>query len=91
MVATIFGCGFMLYLSMGLVLGHIGWWQRTDCSPYEEHPCIKNGYEVLQRGSFRTSPDTYWTDCLGLIFVAVVFNLLAYCFIRKYVRRSGYY
>ncbi|XP_065369460.1 protein brown [Calliphora vicina] len=64
---------------------------KIDCPLNEAHPCIKNGYEVLVRGSFRIADNTYWTDCLGLIFVAVVFNVIAYCFVRKYVRRSGYY
>ncbi|XP_005179101.1 protein brown isoform X1 [Musca domestica] len=64
---------------------------NIDCPKNQEHPCIKNGLEVLQRGSFRTSDDTYWMDCLGLVFIAVVFNIMAYCFIKKYIRRSGYY
>lgn len=63
----------------------------VDCPKKPEHPCMKNGLEVLQRGSFRTADNTFWTDCLGLVFVAVVFNVTAYCFIRKYIRRSGYY
>ncbi|XP_023302901.2 protein brown [Lucilia cuprina] len=64
---------------------------KIDCPQNEAHPCIKNGYEVLVRGSFRIGDDTYWTDCLGLVFVALVFNIIAYFFVRKYVKRSGYY
>ncbi|KAM7343551.1 brown isoform 2-T2 [Cochliomyia hominivorax] len=64
---------------------------KIDCSQNQDHPCIKNGYEVLTRGSFRIADDTYWIDCLGLIFVAIVFNIIAYFFVRKYVKRSGYY
>ncbi|KAI8129006.1 Protein brown [Lucilia cuprina] len=61
---------------------------KIDCPQNEAHPCIKNGYEVLVRGSFRIGDDTYWTDCLGLVFVALVFNIIAYFFVRKYVKRS---
>ncbi|XP_037956775.1 protein brown-like [Teleopsis dalmanni] len=64
---------------------------EIDCPQNLEHPCVKNGYEVLQRGSYRTADYTFWLDCVGLISVAVVFNILAFLFIRKYVRRSGYY
>uniref|UniRef100_A0A1I8QE22 ABC transporter domain-containing protein n=1 Tax=Stomoxys calcitrans TaxID=35570 RepID=A0A1I8QE22_STOCA len=65
--------------------------ENIDCPKNQGHPCIKNGLEVLNRGSFRTTDDTFWLDCMGLVFVGMVFNIIAYCFVKKYIRRSGYY
>ncbi|XP_067634341.1 protein brown isoform X2 [Eurosta solidaginis] len=64
---------------------------EIECPKNVDHPCVKTGVEVLKRRSYRTADYTYWADCLGLVGVAVVFNIIAFCFIRKYVRRSGYY
>uniref|UniRef100_A0A1A9X4G9 ABC transporter domain-containing protein n=1 Tax=Glossina brevipalpis TaxID=37001 RepID=A0A1A9X4G9_9MUSC len=57
------------------------------CSENVEHPCFKNGYEILQHGSYRTDPYTFWFDCIGLLIIAALFNISAFCFIRKYVKR----
>ncbi|XP_075168391.1 brown [Haematobia irritans] len=65
--------------------------EGIECPKTQGHPCIQNGLEVLNRGSFRTADDTFWMDCLGLVFVAILFHILAFCFIKKYIRRSGYY
>ncbi|XP_017475510.1 PREDICTED: protein brown [Rhagoletis zephyria] len=64
---------------------------EIDCPKKLDHPCLQNGLEVLKRGSFKTADYTYWVDCLGLLCVAVIFNIVAYFFIKKYVKRSGYY
>uniref|UniRef100_A0A1A9VCA6 ABC transporter domain-containing protein n=1 Tax=Glossina austeni TaxID=7395 RepID=A0A1A9VCA6_GLOAU len=64
---------------------------NIECSENVEHPCFKNGYEILQYSSYRTDPGTFWFDCIGLLIIAAIFNILAFCFIRKYVKRCGYY
>uniref|UniRef100_A0A0A1WSU4 Protein brown n=1 Tax=Zeugodacus cucurbitae TaxID=28588 RepID=A0A0A1WSU4_ZEUCU len=69
-------------------------WINVDeivCPKNLDHPCVQNGVEVLKRGSFDTAEYTYWMDCLGLLVLTIIFNVMAYCFIRKYVKRSGYY
>ncbi|XP_017073110.1 protein brown [Drosophila eugracilis] len=64
---------------------------NIDCPVNEDHPCIKTGLEVLQQGSYRTADYTYWLDCFSLMVVAVIFHLVSFGLVRRYINRSGYY
>lgn len=63
----------------------------TDCPVNEEHPCVKTGLEVLQQASYRTAEYTYWLDCVSLLIVAMVFHIVSFQLVRRYINRNGYY
>ncbi|XP_017147810.1 protein brown isoform X1 [Drosophila miranda] len=62
-----------------------------DCPINADHPCVKSGLEVLQQASYRTADYTYWLDCFSLLLVAVVFHIVSFGLVRRYIHRSGYY
>ncbi|EDW01079.1 protein brown [Drosophila grimshawi] len=64
---------------------------NIDCPVNEDHPCVKTGLEVLQQASFRTADNTYWLDCVSLLMVALVFHIVSFTLVRRYINRSGYY
>ncbi|XP_030386604.1 protein brown [Scaptodrosophila lebanonensis] len=64
---------------------------NIDCPDNDEHPCVKTGLEVLQQGSYRTADYTYWLDCVSLLIVALVFHIVSFRLVRRYINRSGYY
>ncbi|XP_055919755.1 protein brown [Eupeodes corollae] len=65
--------------------------EGIECSQNLNHPCVRTGIEVLQQNSFRSQNYTFLFDCSALVVLAGIFHLMAYCFIRKYVNRTGYY
>ncbi|KAH8370382.1 hypothetical protein KR093_003237 [Drosophila rubida] len=65
--------------------------RSTDCPVNDEHPCVKTGLEVLQQASFRTAEYTYWLDCVSLLVVALVFHIVSFNLVKRYINRSGYY
>ncbi|KAL7737634.1 hypothetical protein ACLKA6_007742 [Drosophila palustris] len=64
---------------------------NIDCPVNEEHPCVQTGLEVLQQTSYRTAEYTYWLDCASLLVVALVFHIVSFNLVRRYINRSGYY
>lgn len=64
---------------------------NIDCPVNDEHPCVKTGLEVLQQTSYRTAEYTYWLDCASLGLVGMVFHIVSFNLVRRYINRSGYY
>ncbi|XP_055839292.1 protein brown [Episyrphus balteatus] len=62
-----------------------------ECPKNMNHPCVRTGIEVLKQNSFRTEDFTILFDCSAILVLAGVFHLMAFCLIRKYVNRTGYY
>lgn len=65
--------------------------EGIECSQNLNHPCVKTGVEVLERNSFKTTDNTYWIDCCAIVILGLIFHSIAFSFIRKYVKRTGYY
>jgi len=47
--------------------------------------------EVLQQASYSTAEYTYWLDCASLGLVGMVFHIVSFNLVRRYINRSGYY
>lgn len=54
-------------------------------------PCFKSGVEVLQQRGLSTNEETFLVNIVCLLAIMIVFTALTYLFIRRFVRRSGYY